>query len=628
MALLTSSVDRVSTSSAGAQGNAFSALPAFAPDGTSILFSSLSTNFIPGDTAVEDIFIKNLLTGDVIRVTEAADGTPANDDGGGQGGRFSPDGTLVVFASQADNLVPGDSNGTWDIFIKNLTTGDVVLVSETATGTQPDNISLNPVFSPDGGHIAFTSLAGNLVAGAAGPQVYAKDLATGDLTLLSANAAGEAANGASFNGAFSPDGAFFTFSSFGDNLTGGADTNELGDIFVKNLTTGEVALISMTMTGVIGNGESFNPVFSPDGTRVMFSSFADNLVANDTNGVADIFIRDLTTGVITLVSGTISGTVGNGPSNAPSWSPDGTKVVFESFSTNFVAEDNNAVQDIFIKDLVTGEVSLVSKGATQPGDGHSRNAVWSPDGTRVLYESEADNLVAGDTNGATDVFIATVIDSGTIQGSHFDDVFSGTANGDTINALPGNDIVHGGDGNDTINGGSGNDTLYGDNGNDSLSGGNGDDTLYGGKGNDNIHGGAGHDALHGGASSDLLYGDDGDDALYGGTGTNWLTGGAGADRFALTVDAFDGHADKITDFSAAQGDYLYLEDILFGFDASGSIVEFLSGLETGGDTVLSIDRDGTGGTYEAEQVAILKGLTGIDIQTLFDDGAIFVGTGV
>lgn len=224
---------------------------------------------------------------------------------------FSPDGTKLAFSSASDNLAPGDTNQAWDVFVKDLTTGAITRVSTSAVGAQADGFqSTNPVFSPDGTKVAFYSDADNLVPGDTDHMrdIFVKDLTTGATTLVGPSPynGGDGTNGGDQNGytyapSFSPDGTKIVFGS----TTGFGQGN---DIYIKDLATGATTLVSDSASGVRGNGGSYDPVFSPDGTKVAFYTFADNLVPGSSNiGIGNIVVKDLTTGVVTLVSADAGG---------------------------------------------------------------------------------------------------------------------------------------------------------------------------------------------------------------------------------------------------------------------------------------------------------------------------------
>jgi Tol biopolymer transport system component len=139
---------------------------------------------------------------------------------------------------------------------------------------------------------------------------------------------------------------------------------------------------------------------------VAFVSDATNLVANDTNGSTDVFVHDRQTGTTTRVSVDSAGVEGNGISNFPSISSDGRYVALESDADNLVADDNNGSADVFVHDLQTGTATRVSvDSAGVEGNGNSNAPSISADGRSVAFESDADNLVAGDTNTAPDIFV-------------------------------------------------------------------------------------------------------------------------------------------------------------------------------------------------------------------------------
>jgi len=281
--------------------------------------------------------------------------------------------------------------------------------SVSTSGAQANDHCYSPVLSPDGTMVAFISKATTLMPGGGGfRQVYVKTLATGRLKRVSTSSAGLAGDG-NVDGttppAFSPDGTKVLFSSYATNLVPG-DTLGHADIFEKNLTTGAIRRVSTASNGAEANNDSFQARYSPDGKKVVFSSFATNLAASDTNSQTDIFVKDLATGRVQRVSLTWDHHEGDGASSAAAFSPDGKKIVFASKATNLVAGDTNGARDIFVRDLATGAVARVDvdKTGVQANSESTERSVFHPDGKRVLFLSNATNLVAGDTNGAADVF--------------------------------------------------------------------------------------------------------------------------------------------------------------------------------------------------------------------------------
>ena len=399
-------ITRVSTDAAGAQGNNYSAGPVFSPDGSKVAYYSAASNLVAGDTnGGYDVFVKDLATGSVTRVSVDASGTEGNS--ASYLPVFSPDGSKIAFTSNASNLVAGDSNGKADVFVKDLVTGAVTRVSVDAVGTEGNAESSQAVFSPDGSKIAFVSKATSLAPGGVSGKsdIFVKDLTSGALTRVTVATAGIDFTGSS-DPVFSPDGSKIAFYSDTTNLVAG-DTNHSHDIFVKDLTSGVVTRVSVSATSAQANGNSFSPVFSPDGSKIAFQSAATNLVAGDTNGgLSDIYVKDLTSGAITRVSVSAAGVQSNSGSFEAVFSPDGSKITFDSDASNLVAGDTNGKFDVFVKDLVTGAVTRVSLDAAgAQGNSGSFLPVFSPDGSTIAFFSNASNLVAGDTNSNYDVFI-------------------------------------------------------------------------------------------------------------------------------------------------------------------------------------------------------------------------------
>jgi Tol biopolymer transport system component len=224
----------------------------------------------------------------------------------------------------------------------------------------------------------------------------------------STSAGGEQGNGRSGDVfSLSADGTAVTFTSTATNLVPG-DTNGVGDIFVKDLATGAITRANTSVVGGQASAGSFSghPALSRDGTKVAFASTASNLVPGDANGRSDVFVKDLVTGAITRVSTSATGEQGNGDSSFPVLSADNSKVAFASTASNLVPGDASGPSDVFVKDLVTGVVTPVSiSDGGLHGDGASYDPVLSAGGDRVAFQSEATNLVPGDTNRSMDAFV-------------------------------------------------------------------------------------------------------------------------------------------------------------------------------------------------------------------------------
>lgn len=279
---------------------------------------------------------------------------------------LSADGTKIAFASSASNLVPSRFWGQTDIYVKDLLTGEVTRVSTDAQGVAGAGEPCSkPAFSPDGSKVAFLSAAANLVPGVADGSVgvFVKDLVSGAIQRV--------AGGVSADVAFSPDGSKLIFESAATNLVSG-DTNGQDDIFVADLASGAIQRVSTTQQGGQANGRSEVAVFSPDGTKIAFSSTASNLVAGDANGIMDIFAKDLASGALERFTGTWFG--GEVTSSKPVFSPDGSRIAFDGSG------------QIFVVDLATGVRTHVSTNAPPSTSSiFSLSHVFSPDGSKIAF---------------------------------------------------------------------------------------------------------------------------------------------------------------------------------------------------------------------------------------------------
>ena len=323
----TGTTRRVSVSSGGAQGNAGSFIPALSADGRFVAFKSFATNLVPGDTnGMEDTFVHDRQTGTTRRVSVGAGGVQGN--GHSLNPAISADGRYVAFESDATNLVPGDTNEATDVFVRDRQTGTTRRVSVSSGGVQGNNTSFSQALSADGRFVAFRSDATNLVPGDTNGMgdVFVRDRQTGTTRRVSVSSGGAQGNNPSFSQAISAGGRFVVFGSDATNLVPG-DTNHAEDVFVHDRRTGTTRRVSAGAGGVQGNGENSPSGISAGGRFVVFWSLATNLVPGDTNNVRDIFVRDRQTGTTRRVSVSSGGAQGNEYSDYPAISADGRLVV-------------------------------------------------------------------------------------------------------------------------------------------------------------------------------------------------------------------------------------------------------------------------------------------------------------
>jgi Tol biopolymer transport system component len=543
---------------------------------------------------------------------------------------LSQNGQYAVFASDAQNLST-QAYGQNLIYLKNTLTGALKLVSTTTTGFEANSNSYQPDISNDGRFVLFSSYADNLFANDNNndSDVFIKDTSTNALKLISGIGT-QVGDGWSGNADMTRDGLYVVFESQASNLIT-TDFNGTNDIYLKNVSTGAVTLVSQTVDGIQTDWDSFNPVISDNGRYVAFSSDASNLIANDTNDNRDVFLKDMQTGTVTLISSNSNGDSAYGWSDNPAISADGSQIAFSSYATDLYYSTNDAgYASVYVKDWTTGMIKLLTVGYDgQSIDGNSWDVTISPDGKTVAFVSDATNLVIGDANNAADVFVVKV-DTGEIvrlaENTNLGDSetpsFSGdnatisfsrwnsnsatdpsnsenvytTANPFSISTTPsaGNDLLTGTAGNDTIDGLAGADTMTGGLGNDTYTVDNTGDvvietstlateidtvkssityTLAANVENLTLIGtaainGTGNglkNTLTGNAKANVLNGGAGNDILIGGAGKDKLTGSTGADVFKFAAVTETGITvttrDTIVDFKHAQADKIDLSAI-------------------------------------------------------------------
>jgi hypothetical protein len=407
-AALAQETTRVSVDSAGVEGDRGSGSARLAANGQVVLFYSDATNLVAADlNHVGDVFVHDRSSGVTERVSVDSAGHESN--GFSYANSISADGRFVGFSSDATNLVAGDSNLSGDAFVRDRVTGATERVSVGVTGLEGNGSSGWASLSAEGTGVAFTSLATNLVASDTNAtwDVFVRDRIFGTTTRVSVDSAGIEGNGESLLGSLCADGNVVAFESAAWNLVPN-DNNGFRDVFVHDRTTGATERVSVDSAGSDGNDDSgfFSPAISADGNIVAFVSAATNLVGNDTNGFLDVFVHDRTTGTTERVSVDSSGLEGNDDCGAPSLSADGRLVGFQSSASNLVANDLNGTTDVFVHDRATGTTERVSvDSAGAEADSFSIGGSLAADGQHVAFDSAAADLVAGDANGVTDAFV-------------------------------------------------------------------------------------------------------------------------------------------------------------------------------------------------------------------------------
>jgi Tol biopolymer transport system component len=403
---------RVSITAGGAQANGASQFPSLSAGGSLVAFHSYAANLVGGDSNSQpDVFVRDNSAITTTRVSLSSAGAQAN--GASFNPRLSGDGRYVAFESLASNLTLTDTNSARDVFLHDRLTGLTTRLSVATGGAQADGPSgfglggAGLAIAHNGQIVAFQSEAANLVLTDTNSarDIFVRDLPAGATTRVSVGPAGVQANGISSAPALSADGRYVAFYSSASNLVSG-DTNGAADIFVHDRQTGLTTRVSVGPGGVQPNSHSRAPALSADGRFVAYTSSANNLAPGDTNAADDIFVYDQQTGATTRISNAPGGLPANGFSDLAALSADGRYVLFKSTANNLVPGDTNGAWDIFLHDRQAGTTARVSVG---PGGAQANSdsnfPALSGAGRYAAFQSSASNLVAGDTNAASDVFV-------------------------------------------------------------------------------------------------------------------------------------------------------------------------------------------------------------------------------
>lgn len=429
--LFAQTTTRVSLTSTGAELETPTYYPRLSGDGRYVVFSSASALLTPFGNGFSQIFVRdrdpdgNGILDEGNATTTLVSRNSAGVPGNGPSGQstISEDGRWVAFATSATNFsghawIQGggyvldrdpDQDGIFD---------ELGVVYHPVLGHNnviPNTTTYEFDLSADGRYLAFTSLAVNLVPGDTNGQqdVFRWERATGQVVRCNVSNSGDQANMISRDCSISDDGRYVAFGSAATNLVPGTSSFG-GDVFVRDLVAGTTTVVSVSSSGVVGNGISNGPFLSGNGQFVSFSTNARNFDPIDNDFHFDVYVRDLTNGVTELVSINSLGEKGNIGSGAAYLSSDASRVCFRSVATNLYWNDV-AAWDVFVRDRVEGwtrQVSRASDGTHSNGQTAEFGGFhFSADGNTVAFTSEGTNLVAGDTNGQMDSFVHEICPS-------------------------------------------------------------------------------------------------------------------------------------------------------------------------------------------------------------------------
>ncbi|SCA57313.1 hypothetical protein MTBPR1_50069 [Candidatus Terasakiella magnetica] len=586
-----------SANAAGDPGNAASTNGILSGDGKYLFFDSLATNLDGGAGSYLQVFRKNLSSGEVEMVSTLSDGTTEGDNISSIMS-VSDDGNLVVFRTYASNFSSDvsatDTNGTYDLFIKNMTDNSLQLVSKNVSASlgTGDASSYKAVISGGGSTVVFESSANDLWDSNAdnssddtntGTDIFIYDVATQKVSDIASVDSSEVlmTTSSSYNPSISTDGRYVVFESDATAMVTG-DTNGFRDIFRRDLTTGDTIRVNTTSASAEATGNhSYNATISDDGDFVVFESLATNLVSGVTSG-SHVYIKQISTGYISVLDAPAAGTVGDSNAYQAHISSDGKSIMFYSSSTNLVPADGNASSDIF---MVANPFSAETGGGNDTLNGGAGDDTLVGGSGNDTYEfNTAFGLDTIDDHSGTDTIkfddevidysFTTVNDITAAQVTDMEElevlrsgndlhveidtsnkvvivdqydshsVETVTAGDETFTlsvtssgTAAGEVLIATSSADQYLYGFAGDDAVFGNAGNDYINGGAGDDFLKGDYGNDTL---VGEDGV------DVLLGEEGNDLLDGGAGSDFLHGGAGADTFSFNASS---GIDRINDFT-------------------------------------------------------------------------------
>jgi Tol biopolymer transport system component len=529
----------VSASKAGKGGDGNSLEPSISGDGRYVAFASRAKNLSPAaKSGKREIFVKDMSTGAVTLASRADGAAGAAAAGNSYDASISADGRYVTFASGAENLGAEDTAFN-DVFVRDLLAGTTTLVSRATgpAGAAGDGESTDPSISADGRHVAFVSGATNFsnedTDTPGQTDIFVRDLDTNVTELVSRASGPTGAAGAdySFAPSISADGSRIAFTSRAPLV--GDDVDEQSfpeDVFVRDRATATTVLVSRKSGGAGAPSEvdSDEAAISADGLHVAFASSAK--LTGQRSFDINVFVRDLSTEKLELVSVGDEGKAGDAK-RAPAISADGHFVAFQTRGDKVSPADADARVDVFARDMTKGLTVTVSRASGVlgvPADGPSSTPSISADGALVAFDSRATNLSGADGDEVADVFLRRPVyakEPALLRCAGRIATIVGTPGRDSIKGTKSKDVIVALGGDDTIHSYTKADVICAGPGRDDVDAGDNGE----GGGSDLVMAGPGADRVLLGPELGRAFGESGNDLLLGSKGGDALYGGPGND---------------------------------------------------------------------------------------------------
>lgn len=359
--------------------------------GRFVVFDS-DAGLVPADTdGLTDVYVRDLVTR---RTTLVSHSVGLGPNTGGNAAVISADGSTVVFSSALGDLVPGDTNGSVDVFAWDASSGRITRVSVTSAGGEQHGsgsfVADTLDVSADGRFVTFASLADDLVAGDTNgqPDVFLRDRAEGTTRRVSLDAeGGELRDGALEKSSVSDDGRYVGFGTGSRAVR--EDTDDFNDAYVRDTVTGAVTWLSRSETGAPSTGGGSSPELAGDGSVAVFA-WNDPLKRRDRNQATDVYLRDLGTGRLQLVSVRSDGTLGREGGTQPSVSRNGRYVALTGKDLDLPPVGTTGRFRVYVRDRALGTTTLVSV-ANDGGvlDGNSVDPSITANGRHVVMTSDS-----------------------------------------------------------------------------------------------------------------------------------------------------------------------------------------------------------------------------------------------